>query len=86
LVQQIVFFFGGFIQTRQALAHDHVTGGASATLVASVFNRHTMVKQGLTQGVAGQTLDFTPLRTVLSVGQYFDDGHFKLSMCWPLKA
>jgi len=52
LVQQIVFFLGGLVQTRVALAHDHVTRGASTTLITGVFNRHTMIEQGLAQRVA----------------------------------
>ena len=86
LVQQIVFFLSGLVQARVALAHDHVTRGASTTLITRVFNGHTMIEQGLAQRVARKALNLFALRAVLGVGQYFDDGHFKFSMFWPFKA
>jgi hypothetical protein len=41
-IEHIFFIFIGLIETPKALAHDHMTGGASAHHIAGMFNFNIM--------------------------------------------
>jgi hypothetical protein len=74
-VEQVFFSFFRLIQAAKTLAHDHVTGGASAAHVAGVLDVDVVVEQGLADAGARRRCDFCASRTVFRMRQYFDDGH-----------
>ena len=74
-VEHVFFVVFGWIQTRAALAHQHVAGGAGADHVAGMFDGNTVVEQGLANRGARGRVHFSALWAVFGMGQDFDGGH-----------
>ena len=74
-VEQVFLVLVHLVERAEALAHDHVAGGAGAAHVAGVLDVDVVVQQRLADRGAGGRLDLGALRAVLGMGQDLDDGH-----------
>src|SRR5206468_5464915 len=75
LVEQFVLFFLRTIQRLEALAHDHVTGGAGAGFLAGVLDLDAVLEQVVADGLARLGLDDGAAGTELFVREDGDARH-----------
>src|SRR5574341_44013 len=74
-VEQVFFALVHLVERVEALAHDHVAGGAGATHLASMLDRDVVLEQRLADRRARRDLNGAPFGAVLVVGQDLDGGH-----------
>lgn len=80
LVEQVFFDFARFFQAVEALAHDHVAGGASAGLLAGVLDFDAVVEQQAANAFAfGGVFDDFAFGAQFAVRQ---DGYFGHGVCF----
>lgn len=78
-VEQVLLLLLDLVQTGVALAHDDVTGRASATHITGVLNGNVVIQQRLANARARRGADGCPLWAEFGMGQNGNRGHSAVS-------